>query len=229
MSVFISKQLTVPSLDKALSDYAVGESVFLNVNGTPTEFLVVQQGLPSTAYDASCDGTWLLMKDSYASMAFDATDNNYGSSDAHAYVNNTFFNLFDSNIQAIVKQVKIPYTNGTGTGGSLKTGANGLSTKVFLLSHIEVIGTADSNVNTEGALLDYFVTGSTIANYNGAAFRWWARSPHKSGTGSYYACSFGTTNKSVGSNAYKNAGGIRPCIILPYGTEFDPDTNEVIA
>ena len=41
-----------------------------------------------------------------------------------------FYNLIDSNIRAAIKQVKIPYQNGTGSGGSLATGSNGLSTKV---------------------------------------------------------------------------------------------------
>ena len=41
----------------------IGSSVFLNVDGVPVEFLVVHQGLPSSIYDTSCDGTWFLMKD----------------------------------------------------------------------------------------------------------------------------------------------------------------------
>ena len=46
-----------------LANKEVGSIVKLNVNGAVTEFLVVHQGLPSDIYDASCNGTWLLMKD----------------------------------------------------------------------------------------------------------------------------------------------------------------------
>ena len=48
-----------------LSTKAVGSTVKLKVNGTAKEFIVVHQGKPSSLYDNSCDGTWLLMKDIY--------------------------------------------------------------------------------------------------------------------------------------------------------------------
>ena len=40
--------------------FALGNTPYLNVGGVRKEFLVVHQGLPSSLYDASCDGTWLL-------------------------------------------------------------------------------------------------------------------------------------------------------------------------
>lgn len=46
-----------------ISALAVGSSVFCNVNGVKTEFVVVHQGKPSDMYDDSCNGAWLLMKD----------------------------------------------------------------------------------------------------------------------------------------------------------------------
>lgn len=46
--------------NKAISTLAVGSSVYLNVGGVRKEFLVVHQGLPSSMYDASCNGTWLF-------------------------------------------------------------------------------------------------------------------------------------------------------------------------
>ena len=51
--------------NKAISTLAVGSSVYLNVGGVRKEFLVVHQGKPSSLYDSSCNGTWLLMKDIY--------------------------------------------------------------------------------------------------------------------------------------------------------------------
>lgn len=47
------------------SSLAVGSSVYCNVNGTKTEFIIVHQSKPSSLYDDSCNGTWLLMKDIY--------------------------------------------------------------------------------------------------------------------------------------------------------------------
>jgi hypothetical protein len=227
MSVFISKQLTVPSLDKALSDYAVGESVFLNVNGTKTEFLVVNQGLPSADYDASCDGTWLLMKDIYTSQKFDTTNHDYANSNIHTYLNGTFLGLFDSNIKNAIKQVKIPYRKGSGSSTTITGGANGLAVNVFLLSYKELGLSGFSNTSAEGAVLGYFNgadNSKRIAYLNGTATQWWLRSV-------YTADSICT----VGINALGEpkkiqvtfSYGVRPCIILPFSTKFDPDTNEV--
>ena len=45
-----------------MSDLEIGQTIKLNVNGTPWDWLVVHQGLPSSIYDESCNGTWLLLK-----------------------------------------------------------------------------------------------------------------------------------------------------------------------
>ena len=117
-----------------LGTKAVGSIVKIKVNGASKDFIVVQQGNPNTStYDSSCAGTWLLMKDIYTTSTF-GSNNSYKDSSIHTYLNGTFYNLIDSNIRAAIKQVKIPYQNGTGSGGSLATGSNGLSTKVFLLA-----------------------------------------------------------------------------------------------
>ena len=46
-----------------LSTKAVGSIIKLNLNGSPKNFIVVHQGKPSSLYDDSCDGTWVLMQD----------------------------------------------------------------------------------------------------------------------------------------------------------------------
>lgn len=48
-----------------IGSLGIGTSVYMNVNNARTEFLVVHQGLPSSDYDSSCNGTWLLMKNIY--------------------------------------------------------------------------------------------------------------------------------------------------------------------
>jgi len=46
-----------------LGNKPVGSIVKIKVNSTLRNFIVVHQGKPSSLYDASCDGTWLLMED----------------------------------------------------------------------------------------------------------------------------------------------------------------------
>ena len=82
-----------------MSDLGIGHSIKLNLNGTPWDWLVVHQGLPSSIYDASCDGTWLLMMDIYENRVWQSGNiNKYESSDIYTYLNNPFLNLFDGNI-----------------------------------------------------------------------------------------------------------------------------------
>lgn len=205
-----------------LSTKAVGSTVKLKVNGTAKEFIVVHQGKPSSLYDDSCNGTWLLMKDIYENRVWQSGNiNKYESSDIHTYLNNTFLNLFESNIRDAIKQVKIPYRKNGGSGGTDQSGANGLSAKIFLLSGYEVGWTTSdySYFPVDGAKLSYFESGTgtsannkRIANLNGSAAFWWLRSPD-----AYYAnLVWGVLSSGyyVSYNASSSIG-IRPALILP--------------
>ena len=203
-----------------LSTKAVGSTVKLKVNGTAKEFIVVHQGKPSSLYDNSCDGTWLLMKDIYENRQWHNSNvNNLENSTIHSYLNGTFLNLFESNIRDAIKQVKLPYRKNDGSGGSDQSGANGLSCKVFLLSCYE-LGWTTSNSSmypVDGAKLDYFIAGSAgkslrIAHLNGTVNDWWTRSPYASGTSNAWVIQTdGNSNSSGASNSH----GIRPALVLP--------------
>lgn len=203
-----------------LGTKAVGSIVKIKVNGASKDFIVVQQGNPNTStYDSSCAGTWLLMKDIYTTSTFSSNNNSYKDSSIHSYLNGTFFNLIVADIRNAIKQVKIPYQNGTGSGGSLATGSNGLSTKVFLLSGYEVGWTTSNNsyFPKDGVRLAYFSDGSggnskRIAYNGSSAAAWWLRSPYTSNTFNVW------TVKTGGSHDYWNYGdtyGVRPAFILP--------------
>jgi hypothetical protein len=203
-----------------LSTKAVGSTVKLTVNGKAREFIVVHQGKPSSVYDESCNGTWLLMKDIYENRVWQSGNiNKYESSDIHSYLNNTFLKLFDSNIQGAIKQVKLPYRKNGGSGGTTQQGANGLPCKIFLLSAPEVHYEHSYIDSGEGAVLSYFASCVTnnadskrVAYLNGSAARWWLRSPYTSGTGSvWYVYSNGGYDYYNASNS----NGIRPALVLP--------------
>lgn len=201
-----------------LGTKAVGSIVKIKVNGASKDFIVVQQGNPNTStYDSSCAGTWLLMKDIYTTSTF-GNNNSYKDSSIHTYLNGTFYNLIDSNIRAAIKQVKIPYQNGTGSGGSLATGSNGLSTKVFLLSGYEVGWTTSDNgyFPKDGVRLAYFGNSSSgnskrIAYNGSSAAGWWLRSPY---TGNNNGVWYVNTDGS-GVSWYSSSYGVRPAFILP--------------
>lgn len=204
-----------------MSDLEIRKTIKLNLNGTPWDWLVVHQGLPSSIYDASCDGTWLLMKDIYENRARDSSDSSaYATSTVNTYLNSPFLGLFDSDIQSAIKQVKIPYCIGGGSS-TVNSGASGLPAKIFLLGSYEVgWSTSDSkDFPVDGAKLAYFTSGTgtsannkRIANFGGSAAIWWLRSS-RVGYSEYARCVY-----SDGSYASRNPSvsiGIRPAIILP--------------
>ena len=204
-----------------LGTKAVGSVLKLNLNGSPKNFIVVHQGKPSSLYDDSCDGTWVLMQDIHSTRQWDGSNNDYKNSDIHSWLNGTFLNLFDANIREAIKQVKIPYHNGTGSSGSVASGANGLSCKIFLLSGYELGWTkSDSSYfPQDGAKLDYFTAGTgsaannkRIAKYNGSATYWWTRSPYTGNSGGVWGVG------SDGDYYYWGCNytyGVRPAFVLP--------------
>lgn len=208
-----------------IADLPIGYTIKLNLNGTPWVWRVMHQGLPSDLYDASCDGTWLLLNDIYEARAWNSTAvNTYESSDIHSYLNDTFFGLFDSGIQSVIREAKIPYRQGGGTGGTDQSGANGLLTKVFLLSGREVGFTTSSKDYSyvDGACLDYFSGTAAsdsrrVAYLNGTATIWWLRSPRADNTSRAITVTGATsasTTGSLGSAPITRTGGVRPAIIL---------------
>lgn len=203
-----------------LSSKAIGSTIKLKVNGSARNFIVVHQGKPSSVYDDSCNGTWLLMQDIYENRAWHSSNtNDYANSTIHSYLNSTFLNLFESNIKNAIKQVKLPYRKGSGTSTTVTSGSNGLSAKIFLLSATETSFDFSYMPSGEGAELAYFKgcadnssDSKRVAYLNGSATFWWLRSPDcnnfsdalcvvSNGGWSYNGCSY--------------SGGIRPALILP--------------
>ena len=208
----------------ALSNKTIGSIVKLKVNGTLRDFIVVHQGKPSAIYDASCDGTWLLMKDCYEARQWHSSNvNDYASSTIHSYLNSTFLNLIDANIRNQIKQVKLPYRAGSGYGKSVSSGANGLSAKIFLLSAEETSYKHDYMPTGEGAELAYFrgcvdngADSKRIANLNGSAAYWWLRSPYCGSNFGATIALFVYTNGYWSGDDCSYAGyAIRPALILP--------------
>ena len=203
-----------------LSSKAIGSTIKLKVNGSAKDFIVVHQGKPSSVYDDSCNGTWLLMKDIYENRQWHSSDtNDYAGSTIHSYLNGTFLNLFESNIKNAIKQVKLPYRKGSGTSTTVTSGSNGLSAKIFLLSATETSFSFDYMPRGEGAELAYFKgcadnssDSKRVAYLNGSATYWWLRSPYCGG--SDRALCVGT-NGGWGIGYCASSGGVRPALILP--------------
>ena len=204
----------------ALSSKAIGSTIKLKVNGSAKDFIVVHQGKPSSVYDDSCSGTWLLMKDIYENRQWHSSDtNDYANSTIHSYLNSTFLAMLDSNIQKAIKQVKLPYRKGSGTSATVTSGSNGLPAKIFLLSATEMSFSFSYMPSGEGAELAYFKgcadnssDSKRVAYLNGSATSWWLRSP----SCNYFGVALHVSSSGDWGGGYCSYSvGIRPALILP--------------
>ena len=223
---------------QSLGNVAIGSTVYLKENNTRRAYLVVNQGKPSDIYDESCNGTWLLRKEMIEKRLWNNTESTVlETSDIQSWLNTTMLAKYENNIQSSIKQVKIPYY-ANGNIGPLKTGANGLLCKVFLLSGYEIGWNKKryAFIPEDGAKLAYFILGDSdearvkrIAKLNGSGEYWWLRSPNTAtgaevpgvtivrGDGNY---------TSYPPDQYD--WGVRPTVIMPSNFIVDDSNNVVI-
>lgn len=229
---------TAPVSGILASEIAVGSTVKLMENGVAAEYLVVHQGLPSSMYDTSCDGTWLLRKDCYEERQWHSSNNSrYAQSTIHNYLNSTFLGMFDNDVQSQIKNVKIPYapySDGSGSA-NVSYGSNGLSVKIFLLSGYEVGWTQHTRpfFPIDGSCLSYFSGTSAvdikrISKLNGSETMWWLRSLSTNYTGFVFCVTTSGYYEEIAcyydSRGFYTNYGVRPALILPSTALFDKNT-----
>lgn len=210
-----------------LGTLAVGSTVKIAVGGTDYDWLVVHQGLPGSMYDASCNGTWLLMKDIYTKMKFDDSRSSlFVNSSLLQYLNTTFHDAIDANVRKLIKVATIPYIAKNNTDA---VSSGNLRAWVFLLSMTEVgfVGSASSNMPIEGAKLRYFNSRSKIAYFGEEAAAWWSRTPYAVFVFNWNVWYIESNGDSAYSDVIGFSCGVRPCMILPQDALVD-DTGHII-
>lgn len=203
---------------KLLGDMPVGSEVTLTESGSPELYIVVNQGLPSSAYDSSCDGTWLLRKFIFERMVWNNSPwyAGYNMSSIDKYLNATFVERFSTyTINNLFMSPQIPiYARGH---------IQDYGAQVFLLSTYELDLTINVFNPAEGAAMQYFngaEANKRIAYFDGAPAIWWSRSMHKKDNDlSWYV----STTGGLRYQSSTNSAGIRPAIILKKDTIVSGD------
>lgn len=149
-------------------NYSVGDTINLDEASGSKEFIIVHKGIPSSSYDSSCDGVWVMRKLLIPNCPYQIGSAYYENSTLFQYVNTTYYNTLSATVKSAIKTVKIPYISFAYGTETYKTGANGLSCRCFNLSGWEA-GAIDSYGEAYrhvGSKLDYFLTGNTQAAWD---------------------------------------------------------------
>ena len=240
MAVFFTRRGAPPSLGTRLGDLEIGTIVHIKENGGYQDYLVVHQGIPSSIYDASCNGTWMLRASIDFKMPFGSNKvNTIEKSTVQPWLDGEMLSKYDADIQNVIKQVKIPYVAGA-AGNQAETGSNGYPCKIFLLSAKEVGWT--QNIQTgfdlpnDGVKLSYFLSGSSYQANNKRKFNsnvsfadyTWLRTPASQDASYSYAGSMYNPNGTVQQRASYFDGGVLPAMILPLDLAVDDNNNILV-
>lgn len=196
---------------------------------------MVHQGKPSSIYDDSFDnGTVLMMKDLYESMAWNSSAaSNYANSAIHSYLNNDFIALIDADIRAQIKQVKVPYRIGN-SGSTVGIGVDGVPTYIWMPGALEIGFSGLNGQVYDGAVFSYFsgteaakADAKRIAYLDGTAFGWWTRTSYGSTTATNIILAANDAGGNTVGNVNLSSLGVRPTLVLPSSLGVN-DTGAVV-
>lgn len=186
-----------------LGTLAEGTIIYLNENGSPVPFYVAKQGY-EPSYNT--DRVLVVRKDVYSNRVWDAGNvNAYAGSDIDNWLNGTYKNLLDTDVQAAIGTTEFPYTPGNGNN-TVST----LARSIFALSLTE-LGESNSSANVEGSALP-IASMLWIAYRNGSPTTQWTRSPATHSTDVAWRVG---SNGNIDYYGCLNSGGSRPAFTLP--------------
>ena len=238
---------------KLLGDVPSGSVVKIKENDVSIEFIVVQQGKPSSSYDDSCDGTWVLRKNIHSKRAWNSgsTPRNYNQSSIHTFLNGTYLNSIQEDIRNVIQSAKIPYLSALYPDYPYGNYTAEMLCKVFLLSKSEVWpysnmgGLGYWGPLVDGYPLEYFngaagnnpeipYDGSKHISYYGyTPSDWYTRtgSAGPDGSQSMAYCVLAVPEDGLIFNNYPEEAsltkGVRPAFILPKELLVDDNGNVV--
>lgn len=204
---------------KKISTLPAKTIVNAKINGVNYNLAILHQGKPSSIYDDSCAGTWLMPINCFAMYTYGDTGL-YADSEINIALNNSFIGSLENGLRNVIKTVKIPYSPNQ---SSIDTGSLGLETRMFLLSATEA--GLSGNFNVEGAKLDYFTSNEDrVASYNGEFRVLSLRTPSKNTSDNIIAINTdGTWVEKPATEQF----GIRPAFII-YDSCLVDDNNTII-
>lgn len=174
--------------------WAVGNQKTMNIGGTDYAIDIIGKGHDTYSSGGTAPLTFQL-HDCYGTQyAMNSTDTNVGGWTSCAMRQThlpAILALMPTEVQNGIREV-----NKLTSAGNKSVTINTTADKLFLLSEIEIFGSAIYSKSGEGTQYDYYKAGnSKVKNRDGSADRWWERSPD--GTGSVRFCMVSNTGTTV--------------------------------
>ena len=204
---------------RTLGEAAIGSTVILNESGIPVNYLVLHHNNPSVDYMGFDGHTILLREKTLPSRRMHSSNvNSYADTEMHEWLNGDFISRLDENILNYVAEVRLPFRAGSSTGNRLiSRGADGLLTRVFLLSRRETgMETHNWEPINEGVVFQLLANSLPINTFNDAGHRsnFASRTPDTSNITNFFFF-FANQNRWITNNAMSVIYEPRPALSLP--------------
>lgn len=198
---------------KSLSEFAEGDIVYVNENGSPVPFYLAKHN-----YESDLNGagrTLLVRKDCYDTHTWNSSiGNDWASCTLLSWLNGDYLNLLDEDIRGVIGATKYYYTISDYTKSVITR-----SDAVFQLSVAE-LGKKATYANAEGTALPISET-LQIAYIDGYKTAQWTRSIYLDGSNdACYLDSMGVVLRDTCTHVF----GSRPAFTLPADSQVNEDT-----
>ena len=183
--------------------WVVGNSKTMTINGTSYRVDIIGKNHDTYASGGKAPLTFQL-HDCYGELKnMNSSSTNSGGWTSCA--------MRQTNLPAILALMPTEVRNGIRevnkltSAGSQSATINTTADKLFLLSEIEIFGSASATVTGEGAQYDYYKAGnSKVKKYNGNNSLWWERSPYA--VDDRYFCDVYSDGRSDANDAARTLG-----------------------
>ena len=169
---FISKS------GNAASVWSVGDKKTIKLNGISYTAQIIGFNHDTKTSGDKAGITFQLvdcLNDSYPMNNHNINHGGWKSSEMRYYMSKYLVQL-DEDLQSAIKAV-----NKKTSAGDKSSSINTTSDKLFLLSEVEIFGSATLSFAGEGSQYDWYKAGNTkVKKIRGSAFSWWNRSPSRS-------------------------------------------------
>lgn len=211
-----------------VGELTVGTSVYMNVNGVRTEFIVVHQGNPdSNWYTAGGNGTWVLIKQVSKQLTADLPSDGWIIGDYQGcfldtYANGEFLTSLDANIQNIIQQVTFKYICYNSSQNALKRE----TTRKIMFPDLSDLGISVSESLRKHGGLAYFKNSNNskrIATNGSSNCPYFTCDFIRSGQHTYY-WDYITDSGDI-DRTQEGTNYARPLYVLPQDTLIDDNFN----